>query len=158
MFLFLKHCLGGSAEVIYMVLWSLYKRFVRCTVLNESLLSGEFQVFRFVHVSHCFYQKGQWGSVCRYKHCNFVLYSSFFGSSASTPPAVFLLLVLRAKVQLATPVQPDWRPLSVIKASLGPQMWANTQKACWVEDSLADFLLLVGNHWITERSVWTLCK
>lgn len=26
---------------------------VGCTVLNESLLSGEFQVFRFVHIIHC---------------------------------------------------------------------------------------------------------
>lgn len=139
-----------------MVLWSLYKRFVSCTVLNESLLSGEFQVFRFVRITPCFYQKGQWGSGCRYRHCNFVLYSSFLGRR--------LIRFLLFSSSSSCGLKPSCPHLSGLIGSR--LLWLNhclapnvsKRKACWVEASLAAFLLLVGNHWITERSVWTLCK
>lgn len=57
MFLFL-FCLGvytkGSARAYLYGIMVIVQKIVSCTVLNESLLSGEFQVFRFVHIFHCF--------------------------------------------------------------------------------------------------------
>lgn len=65
--------------------------------------------------------------------CNFTRHS--LGFSANTLPAVFLL------------IQPRRVLLSGIKALLGPQS----------EPTLCGLLAVLA-QWLTERSVWTLCK